>query len=115
VVRKNRLRVIEIAKGAIVFAVNQTVPLSNLTDTQMCDIYGGRITTWRQLGGPDSPIAVHTRPPTEVDPEVILEKVACFRDLKAAEAVRVMPRGGDMAHALAETAHAIGMTSMTVV
>jgi phosphate transport system substrate-binding protein len=114
-VRKENLRVVEIARGAIVFAVNASVPLAGITDAQVCDIYGGTVRTWQPLGGSDLPIAVLTRPPTEVDPEVIRQKLACFKALKEVETARVMARGGDMAKGLAETPHAIGMTSLTVV
>jgi phosphate transport system substrate-binding protein len=114
-VQKGNLNVIEVAKGAIVFAVNASVPITNLTEAQVCDIYSGKVRSWQPLGGPDSPIAVLTRPPTEVDPEVIRAKVGCFKELKEVETAKVMARGGDMAKGLAETPHAIGMTSMTVV
>ncbi|MDO8475611.1 MAG: hypothetical protein Q7W02_05330 [Candidatus Rokubacteria bacterium] len=46
---------------------------------------------------------------------MIRAKVSCFKELKEAETVKVMARGGDMAKGLADTQHAIGMTSMTVV
>lgn len=114
-VHKGGLKVIEVAKGAIVFAVNGGVPVANLTESQVCDAYSGKIRNWLALGGSDSPIAVLTRPPAEVDPEVIRAKVGCFKELKEVETARVMARGGDMAKALAETPHALGMTSMTVV
>jgi phosphate transport system substrate-binding protein len=114
-VQKGNLNVIDAAKGAIVFAVNASVPLTNITEAQVCDIYSGKVRSWQPLGGSDSPIAVLTRPPTEVDPEVIRAKVGCFKELKEVETAKVMARGGDMAKGLAETPHAIGMTSMTVV
>jgi phosphate transport system substrate-binding protein len=114
-IQKGNLKVIEVAKGAIVFAVNASVPLTSITEAQLCDIYSGKVRSWKSLGVPDNEIAVHTRPPTEVDPEVIREKVGCFKDLKEVETVKVMARGGDMAKALTETPHAIGMTNMTVV
>jgi phosphate transport system substrate-binding protein len=38
-VQKGNLNVIEAAKGAIVFAVNAGVPITNLTEAQVCDIY----------------------------------------------------------------------------
>jgi phosphate transport system substrate-binding protein len=114
-VQKGNLKVIEAAKGAIVFAVNASVPITNITEAQVCDIYSGKIRSWQPLGGSDSPIAVLTRPATEVDPEVIRAKVGCFKELKEVETVKVIARGGDMAIGLAETPHAIGMTSMTVV
>ena len=114
-IQKGNLRVIEVAKGAIVFAVNAGVPITNITEAQVCDVYSGKSRSWQPLGGPDSAIAVLTRPPTEVDPEVIRAKVSCFKELKEAETVKVMARGADMAKGLADTPHAIGMTSMTVV
>ena len=114
-VRAGDLRVFEAARGAIVFAVHETVSITTVSEQQACDVYGGTIRTWRPLGGGESPVTVLTRPPTEVDPEVIRAKIGCFKDLKETGAARVMARGGDMAKALAETPNAIGMTSMTVV
>ena len=114
-VQKGNLKIIEVAKGAIVFAVNASVPIASITEAQICDAYSGKIRTWRPLGGPDIPVAVLTRPPAEVDPEVIRAKIGCFKALQETESARVMARGGDMAKGLAETPHALGMTSMTVV
>lgn len=114
-IQKGNLKIFEVAKGAIVFAVNANVPISNITESEVCDIYSGRTGSWQALRGTNNPVAVLTRPPTEVDPEVIRDKIACFRELKEVETAIVMARGGDMAKGLAETPHAIGMTSMTVV
>lgn len=114
-VQKGNLRIIEVAKGAIVFAVNSSVPVTNMTESQVCDAYSGKIRNWQPLGGSDNPVAVLTRPPTEVDPEVIRAKIGCFKELKELDAAKVLARGGDMAKALAETPYALGMTSMTVV
>ena len=105
----------EIARTAVVFGVNATVPVSNLTGQQVCDIYSGKITNWKALGGPDLEIAARTRPDSEVDTEVVREGIACLKDLKMPESVKVMPKSGDMAKELAAVSGAIGMTSMTVV
>jgi phosphate transport system substrate-binding protein len=112
---KDQLRAIDIAKGAIVFAVNSSVPLTGVTDAQVCDLFSGRSPNWEALGGPKAGVVVLTRPPAEVDPEVIRSKIDCFKDLKEVATAQVMPRGGDMAKGLADTAYAVGMTSMTVV
>lgn len=114
-VQKGNLKIFEVAKGAIVFAVNASVPVANLAESQVCDAFSGKIRNWQALGGSDNAVAVLTRPPAEVDPEVIRAKVGCFKELKEVETARIMARGGDMAKALAETPHALGMTSMTVV
>ncbi len=105
----------EIAKVAVVFGVNVSVPTTNVTDHQICDVYAGRITNWKQLGGPDLAIAPRTRPDSEVDAEVVRGKVACLADMRMPESVKVMARSGDMAKELAATVGAIGMTTTTVV
>ena len=114
-VQKGNLRVIEVAKGAIVFAINASVPITDITEAQVCDVYSGKVQNWQSFSGSNVPIIVLTRPPAEVDPEVIRAKIGCFAQLKEVETAKVMARGGDMATGLADTPNAIGMTSMTVV
>ena len=114
-IQKKNLKIIELAKGAIVFAVNSTVPITNISDLQVCDAYSGKIKNWKVLGGPDNDIALFTRPPTEVDTEVIRAKLDCFKNVREVETAKVMARGGDMAKALADSPYSLGMTSMTVV
>ncbi|HSF21717.1 MAG TPA: phosphate ABC transporter substrate-binding protein [Burkholderiales bacterium] len=112
---KQGMVVHEIARIAVVFGVNETVPVSRLTAQQVCDIYSGKVTNWKALGGPDLEIAVRTRPESEVDTEVVREGIACLKELKMAGSVKAMPKSGDMAKELAAVPGAIGMTSMTVV
>ena len=114
-VRAGDLKVFEVARGAVVFAVNESVLITNTREQQVCDVYDGKLQIWRALGGSDDAIVVLTRPASEVDPEVIRAKLACFKDLKEVASAKVMARGGDMAKALSDTPHALGMTSMTVV
>jgi phosphate transport system substrate-binding protein len=114
-ITRQGMAVHEIANVAVVFGVNATVPVVNLTAQQICDVYAGKISNWKALGGPEMQIAARTRPDSEVDTEVVRDNIACLKDLKMLEAVKVMPRAGDMATELAATAGAIGMTTMTVV
>lgn len=114
-ITRQGMAVHEIANVAVVFGVNSTVPLVNLTDQWICDVYAGKVSNWKALGGPEMQIAVRTRPDSEVDTEVVRDNIACLKDLKMPEAVKVMPTAGNMATELASTAGAIGMTTMTVV
>jgi phosphate transport system substrate-binding protein len=114
-IARQGMAVQEIAKVAVVFGVNASVPVTNLTERQVCEIYAGNVTNWKELGGPDLVIAPSTRPDTEVDAEVVRVKIGCLKDLKMAETVKVMPRAGDMAKEIAATVGAVGMTTMTVV
>lgn len=105
----------EIAKVAVVFGVNASVSVANLADAQICDIYLGKVKNWKELGGPDLAVVPLTRPDSEVDTEVVRGKIPCLAQLQMPETVKVMPKSGEMAQALAATAGAIGMTTMTVV
>jgi phosphate transport system substrate-binding protein len=105
----------EIARIAVVFGVHASVPIAGLSAQQICDIYAGRLRDWRAVSGPDLAIAPLARPDSEVDSEVIRDKIGCLKDLRFADPVKLMPRSGDMAKALAAMPGAIGVTTMTVV
>jgi phosphate transport system substrate-binding protein len=112
---RQSMAVQEIAKVAVVFGVNATVPTTGLADHQICDIFSRRLVNWAELGGSDLAVAPRTRPDTEVDAEIVRQRVGCLTQLQMPDGVRVMPKSGDMARELAGTAGAIGMTTMTVV
>jgi len=114
-ITRQGMAVHEIANVAVVFGVNATVPVGNLTAQQICDVYARKTSDWKALGGPEMEIAARARPDSEVDTEVVRGNIACLKDLKMPEAVKIMPRAGDMAAELAATTGAIGMTTMTVV
>ncbi len=111
---RQRMHVREIARTPVVFAVNSSVPIADLTQAQVCSIYSGGLTNWKDVGGPDLPIAARTRPDSEVDAEVVRDGIACLKTLKMPAAIKVMERGGDMARELAATPGAIGMSTTTV-
>lgn len=48
-----------IAKQGIVITVHESNPVTNLTTEQLRDIYQGRITNWKQVGGKDAPMSVY--------------------------------------------------------
>ena len=73
-IQKQGMVVHEFAKVAVVFAVNETVPVAALTDAQVCAIYSGKAVNWRDVGGPDLAIAPLARPDSEVDTEVVFSR-----------------------------------------
>ena len=105
----------EIAKVAVVFAVNAGVPVAGLTTGQLCDVYRGRVPSWRALGGPALAVAPRMRPDAEVDAEVVHAAVACFPRGALAAPVAVVERPEAMAAELASRAGAIGVTSLPFV
>ena len=47
-----------IARDGVALVVHKTNPVQSLTDRQVVDIYSGKITNWKQLGGHEAPILV---------------------------------------------------------
>lgn len=105
----------EVAKSAVVFAVNAGVPVTSLSSRQICDAYRGGVTNWRELGGSDLPIAARTRPAAEVDAAIVLTGIECFRAASSSTAARVIERPEEMAAELSSVSGALGMTSMPFV
>jgi phosphate transport system substrate-binding protein len=108
------MKVDEIARTPVVFGVNASVPISDVSQAQVCGIYSGAFTNWNQVGGPNLAIAARTRPATEVDAEVARDAVPCLKALTMPASIKVLQSGGDMARELAETTGAIGQTTTTV-
>jgi len=58
---KGKVKEFVIAKDGIAVIVNPKNPVDNLTMDQIRDIYAGKITNWKEVGGKDAPITVVTR------------------------------------------------------
>ncbi len=55
------LQIIPIAYDGIAIAVHADVPVTSLTLEEVRGIFGGEITNWSEVGGPDTPIIVVSR------------------------------------------------------
>lgn len=51
-----------VAAETLVFFVNEDNPVDGLTLQQVRDIYSGKITNWKEVGGSDAPIQAYQRP-----------------------------------------------------
>ena len=49
------------ARDGFVFLVNKDNPVKSLTQQQIVDIYSGKITNWREVGGDNAPIVAYQR------------------------------------------------------
>jgi phosphate transport system substrate-binding protein len=113
-IRARGLEVHEIARTPVVFAVHSSVPIQAMTRANVCDVYSGKHTSWRELGGPDLPIIAMMRPAAEVDAEIALAEIPCLKALDFSR-LRIVERPDDMAAQLGVTMGAFGLTSMTYV
>ncbi len=62
--RKIDLKSSVVGYYAVTVVVNEANPLKSLSDRQVRDIFTGKATNWKQVGGPDRPIAVLIRDAT---------------------------------------------------
>lgn len=104
-----------IARTAVVFAVNADVPVTALTSQQICDLYSGKVSQWRDVGGPATKVRALFRPPQEVDGAVALERIACLGTTTLGTDVAVIDRPDAMAQAIADSSGAVGVTSAPMV
>jgi phosphate transport system substrate-binding protein len=71
-----------IGYDAVAVFVNRDNPVTDLSKEQLKDIFTGKITNWKQVGGKDAPIAVNTeiigekRATLEMFNELVMDKAA---------------------------------------
>jgi len=75
------LRYVPFAKVPTVFFVNKSVGITGLTTEQVCDIYSGRVTNWKEVGGKDARIRVVRREKGDSSLKVLLKSFPGFRDI----------------------------------
>jgi phosphate transport system substrate-binding protein len=64
-----------IAMDGVRIVVHPSNPIKAITRLQLRDIYSGKITNWKDVGGPDLPIVVISRDTSSGTYEVFVEKV----------------------------------------
>lgn len=80
------LEIVPIVKEAFVFFVNKENPVEDLTLKQVQDIYSGKITNWKDLGGKDAEIIAYQRPENSGSQSGMLELV--MKGIKIVDPVR---------------------------
>ena len=74
------LTYVEIAKIPVVFFVHPSVSVRDLTETQIADIYTGKYSNWRELGGDDLPIVIVRRENGDSSLDVLIDKISGFKE-----------------------------------
>ncbi len=71
------------AFSPVVFAVNKSVKrISGLSGSQILNIFSGRTTNWKELGGPDIMIKVINREPGDSSRSVLEKNLPGFENIK---------------------------------
>ena len=80
----DRLEITPVGRDALVFINNEGNPVDGLTGQQIVDIYSGRITNWKELGGSDQEIVAYQRDETSGSQSLFAKLV--MKDTPLAEA-----------------------------
>lgn len=112
--QKNGVNPVEfvIALDALAVIVNPANPVSELTIAQLSDIFTGRITNWRDVGGHDAPIILVSRESNSGTHVYFLEEVvrqgdSSNKDIFAAQTL-MMPSSVGITSEVSRNPNAIG-------
>lgn len=100
-----------LSDDGVVFALHPSVGIANLTTTQVCDIYAGVYTNWKELGGPDLPIVVLDRHDDEPS-KAIMREFVFGPDLVPSPRAVALYSETDMVNGIESTQGSIGYISL---
>lgn len=99
-----------IAVDSILAIVSPENPVTSLTTDQLAAIFAGQITNWNQVGGPNLPITVVTRPDTSGTRGVFENAILAPLGLTMSPRATVLGSNDDITSLVTETPGAIGYT-----
>ncbi|GLQ88151.1 LysM peptidoglycan-binding domain-containing protein [Dyella flagellata] len=104
-----------VAWDGLVLVTSQSNPVSNLTLQQVHDIYFGKITNWKQLGGNDAPIDVFAVASPGDGVEYSLRKLVFGRGSQPVAAPRLYVNTTQLEQSVALDPRAFGVTTLSSV
>jgi phosphate transport system substrate-binding protein len=94
----------------VVVGVYKSVAASELSESQVCDIFSGKIKSWKDVGGGDGKILVLGRKVDDNNMEVFRERMACFKSLQLSPDAVLLVRGSEVLDALNNRPATVGIT-----
>lgn len=104
-----------VAWDALAVITHRSNPVKNISTAQIRDIYLGKISNWRQLGGPNAPIHLYVRR-GKISGVGYAIRQYLFRDSMAefvTDKKYVMRSSGPLEKAIEEDANGIGITGIS--
>lgn len=105
-----------VARDGVSVIVNPANPVSKLTIAQLSDIYTGKVTNWKQVGGPDEKIVVLSRDKSSGTHVFFLEHVLRKGHAKGPEqyagSILMLPSSQAIADEVANNKAAVGYVGM---
>ncbi|MCR4667468.1 MAG: phosphate ABC transporter substrate-binding protein [Desulfovibrio sp.] len=94
------------AIDGVAVAVNPDNPVTSLTKAQIKDVFAGKVTNWRELGGHDAPISLYVREDGSGTRETF--ETRALDKASSTDKANVVNSNGAMKTAIAKDANAIG-------
>ncbi len=88
--RSRGLSYLALGRDAVVFAAGAGVTARNLTAAQAVDVFAGKTTDWRDLGGKPGPIRAVGREVTDASRQALNRLIKPFENLVFGESVKVV-------------------------
>jgi phosphate transport system substrate-binding protein len=99
-----------IARAPVVVAVNKALSITNVSEAQICDIFSGRVKSWKEVGGTDLRIQVLGRKKDDANLDALQKQMPCFAGLKITSEAILLDRGSEVDRSLAGRPGTIGVT-----
>lgn len=103
----------EFARVPVAFVVSPQAGVKDLSEAQICQIYQGQLTNWKELGGQDLPIDVQARPDGGSNMQTIRKQMACFTELKVTSQANFNLRNSDLVQSMKTLPGAIGFMPLS--
>ncbi|MBI5380266.1 MAG: substrate-binding domain-containing protein [Opitutae bacterium] len=94
--------------GAVVI-VHPSNPVASLTHEQIRGLFSGKITNWKEVGGPDTPVLIVISAPSDGVRSVVTEKI--MADTAYAATARMFQTSPEMNKVVAQVPGAVAMLS----
>jgi len=98
------------ARVPVVFAADPSVKLKGLTTTQVTDVFSGKVTDWKALGGPEKKIRLVVRPDGESTIDTLRASLKPWAELKITPQSKATDSENQTAETLSTTDGALGYT-----
>jgi len=109
---KSKLVYITVARSIAGVVIHKSMPISNLSDSQVCDVFSGKIKSWKEIGGNDGKIVVLTRKRDDSNTEAFRNRMPCFKELVVTGDAIALLRGNEVLDALDKRPGTIGITNL---
>lgn len=88
--RNKGITYLALGRDPVVFAAGAGVTARSITPAQAVDVYSGKLTDWRELGGNPGPIRAIGREPTDASRQAITRFIKPFENIVYGENVKVV-------------------------